>query len=471
MFLERIASTIDRHGMLEPGETVLVAVSGGVDSVALLHALSRLAPRWSVDLHVAHVDHGWRGEASAADGRFVAAMAAGLGLPCTRSRIDDLETEPTTGLGREGAAREARRELLTRIADAVGATRIALGHTANDQAETVLHHLTRGAGGAGLRGMPAVSERFIRPMLDIRRADVLAYAGEHALTWREDASNANVRFSRNRIRHRVIPELERINARAVEAIVRSAELAADLEAAVAPLLDGIWKDLRSPRDDGTIALRRAGLLDLEPSLRRLVVRRAIRDARDDLEGIERVHIESVLSLLASDRAHGELSLPGLHVRMQNDDVSFLAKRPADAEAWSTPLDLGETRANDGRTPIHLSLVERAVAAYRPSSDRWSEAADADRLRLPLVLRSRRDGDRFTPLGLGREVKLKDFLINERVPYFERDDVALVCDRGGADDGAADGDRIVWVVGLRLSDQVRVTDTTRRILMMRAEVER
>jgi len=455
MLLKRVRATIDEYRMLSPGTTILVAVSGGIDSVVLLDLLQRIAADYEVSLHVAHLDHGLR-RSSSGDARFVERLAEGRGLPLRASRLDPESLAAHRAHGAEGAARAARSAFLESAAAEIGAERIALGHTANDQVETILHRLARGTGTTGLRGIPSVRPPYIRPLIEATRREILEYARARELAWRVDPSNVDPSFARNRIRHRVVPELERINPRAGEAIRRGARLAAEADEASRFLIATLWEGVCSDEGEGRLALRRDVLSTYPHAVQKLLLREGARRVRGDLAGIEHDHVEAGSRLIAGGASHGKLSLPGLHLRVQADEILLARADETPPEAWSYPVDLGETVVPDLPLTIHLAIAgkgdPRTVA-----TDRWTEFADADRIAFPLVVRSRREGDRFTPLGLGTNVKLKDLLINERVPYYDRDRVPLLCDR----------EKIVWVVGVRLSDEVRITDATRRVLTMRA----
>jgi tRNA(Ile)-lysidine synthase len=460
MLLKRVNDTIERRGMLRRGETAVVAVSGGIDSVVLLDLLQRLAPDYGIRLHVAHLDHGLRGAAGTEDARFVERLADERGLPMHASRLDPASLDAHRGQGPEGAARAARHAFLLRTAEEIGAQKIALGHTADDQAETILHRLARGAGIAGLRGIPPVRFPFVRPLIAVTRSDVRLYANQRGLTWREDASNTDVSFARNRIRHRVLPELAAINPKIVEAICRASDHAAEIEDTNRFLVATLWEAARIEECGQRLSLRRSALRAYPGPVRKLMVREAVRRARGTLSGIERDHLDSVARWVERDRAHGELSLPGLHVRVQADEILFCSSDMGSPTPRAFPVGLGETAIPEPAMTLTLSVVAEPPPPLAPA-DRWSELADADRVRFPLAVRSRREGDRFTPLGLGTSLKLKDFLINERVPYFDRDRVALLCDQ----------EKIVWVVGVRLSDDVRITDATHRFLKMQVKQRR
>ena len=449
-----IRSTIEEYRMIERGDRVLAAVSGGVDSIVLIDALAALAPELGFALHVAHIDHNLRGKTSRADARFVEQRAAELGLPFVRAALSADALAPHRTLGPEGAAREARRALLLRLADQVGAARIALGHTASDSAETVLHHMTRGTGGTGLRGIPPVSLPFIRPLIRLDRTALLACAAARSLAWREDGSNADLGFTRNRLRHRVLPELERINPRAAEAILRTASLVDDLHRVAEDVVSERWNEIVL-EDGATLSRQR---LSMEPpALQRLLLREGIARARGDLTGIERVHVEAIRELIASGRAHGELSLPDLHIQLEQDRIAFALEKPVHTTPWVLPAPVGTTEIPQVGLALSLERMDRSDRDVA-TQDPWTEIADEAQVAFPLEVRSRREGDRFAPLGLGRETKLKDFLIREKVPYSERDRVALLCDQ----------ERVLWVIGVRLSHDVRVVDDTKHLLVMHAE---
>jgi len=457
MVMESARQELQDHSMIPKGARVLVAVSGGLDSIVLLDVLNQLSAELLFDIVVGHIDHGLRGAASTQDATFVHSVAESYGLAVAQHSLTKSDLEHHRTYGREGAARLARLAALETLAAEAGATRIALGHTVDDHAETILHHLARGAGPTGMRGISPVRLPFIRPLISTSRSDVHAYAVEHALRWREDATNSDLTYARNRIRHRILPELRTLNPRIVEALSRNAELLADLDEAVAFLVNERMPQLQIEPTGSACALRRSELAALPNPVLRLVLREGIRQARGNLEGIEFAHIEAVRDLIASQLAHGELSLPGLHVRMQSDVLAFSPAAPASVLPWKVAVDLGETRLPNGDSSLELSIVPTAdVDMEAVRSDRWTEAADADCVTFPMQLRTRSPGDRFAPLGLGHEIKLKDFLINEHTPCFDRDNIPLLCDEHA----------IIWVVGVRLSDTVRLSDRTQRVLVMK-----
>jgi len=435
-----VQQTIQRYRMLEPGQLVVVALSGGPDSTALLHALRALG-RWHVAL--AHLDHGMR-EESTQEAAFVERVARDLGLPLYLRRV---EVRPK-GEGPEEAARRARYRFLEEARAHFGAQRVALGHTADDQAETVLLRLVRGSGLRGLGGMPPVRVPFVRPLIEVTRGEVEAFLRQIGAPCVRDRSNLDLRFFRNRIRQRVLPELRQLNPRVVEAICRTAELLREEEVQLEELARHAAQGLRLAEGRWDLA----GLRGLSPALRLRVLRMALAEVRGDLRGIGLEHLRRLDELLASDRPCW-LYLPRARAVVR---YGRLEVHPPDRETpvgfrylvESLPARLHIPEV--GRT-LELKVVEPPV---RPEAEGPEVGLlDLDCLRLPLEVRSPRPGDRLQPLGLGGTKKLQDLLVDRKVPREERHRLVLLLSEG----------RIVWVGGHGVAHQVRITSYTRKAL--------
>ncbi len=454
--LDTVEETIRRHAMLAGGETVLVAVSGGADSVALLHALRLLAPRWRLALRVLHVDHGLRPDSSR-DAEFVRALGRRLEVP-----VDVVAVAVVPAGSLEAAAREARYAALDAHADRLGAQRIALGHTADDQAETVLMRVLGGAGMRGLAGIPAVRGRVIRPLLGLRRRDLLGELREAGLDWVEDPSNLDPKFLRNRIRHELLPFLQAsYDADVVEALNRVARLAREsvetIERTATIELDRLAGAEAGPlpREAApsreAIVLRRSALAALPPPVGAEILRLAARrlGGRTDLRawghrGLRRV--------LAAPQPRRPFRLGGVTVEVSGDRVR-IASRPSPRLVERALAVPGRVAMPEVSLALEATLrTVREPASYRDSGDRFRVAFDADRLPPSLLVRARRPGDRFTPFG-GGERRLKSFLIDAKVPRWDRRRLPLV---------EAAGD-ILWLAGLRRSATAPVTAQTRRVL--------
>lgn len=443
--------------MIPHGSRIVAAVSGGLDSVVLLRILHGLAEDLGFSITVAHLDHALRVD-SVGDATFVKELGAELSLPVVAERSDVGALATSKRMGIEETAREARRAFLDRTARDVGAERIALGHTADDQAETILFRLARGTGLEGLRGMAAVSGKIIRPLLYTSRADVRGYAENQSLRWREDATNLDLRFSRNRIRQRVLPELRAVNPEAAEALQRAGTLADEALDALAYLVADLWPKLDPIEESGRVELSRAALAALPESVQAFVLREGFRRARGTLRGLERAHVVAARQLVAQSAPTAALDLPQARVDVIANRVLIRGELPIiePAQAWSVTLPLGHTVLPEQRLAVDVSVEPLSRRGEVPEADEWTELADADSISFPLTLRTRLEGDRFSPLGMNRDVRLKDFLINQRIPRAERAMLPLLCDQ----------EKLVWVVGIRLSERAKIDRSTTRVLRMR-----
>lgn len=437
LMLERVAGTIHRYNMFGCGHRIGVAVSGGADSVALLHVLLELAPRWALRLRVLHLNHRLRGEESERDAEFVRELAAGLGLEADIETADLPQLHAREGGNLEQLARRARRAFfLRRIREGV-VNRVALGHTLNDQAETVLFRILRGCGLRGLGGIrPVTPEGIVRPLLEVDRAAVEGYLRERGIRWREDTSNEDPRFARNRIRHELLPRLAREwNPALPEALARLAELAREEEEYGRQEAERLAQALVSW--DGPAALLRSrDLSALDPVSARRLLRWVIERLRGNLNRLEYRHIEAVLRLARRAEGDGGVDLPGLSVRRSFDWIRLGTPRGAEKTGSRSglPVEPPCTLAlPGGRRTLRFRLLPAGEAA--PPADEGSLRAvlDWEKLPKPLVLRARRPGDRYQPVGWDHPVSLKALFQAQRVPVWEREDWPVL-EAGG---------RVVW----------------------------
>jgi tRNA(Ile)-lysidine synthase len=460
----RVVARLQRSCLVAEGDRVLAALSGGPDSVALVWLLREALPEVGAELAgVAHLNHRLRGLESSADEAFCRTLAGQLGLACEVERCDVADLAASRGGSVEAVAHDVRYAFLERARVRLGATSTATGHTANDQAETLLWHLARGAGVRGLAGIRYRRGRVIRPLLDLSRTDIEAWLGERGLAFRLDASNRDTRFTRNRIRHVVLPALvSAVSPRAPEALARAARLAADedefVEAAVTEAAGSI---VLSSGDAWRLDIQRLRALPL--ALRRRLAWRALEGAANGrLVGAN--HVELVLGFVDRARAGARLSLPGQYVTAEAGALVFRPRPvgaphagPAPAGAhrfrWRLPVP-GTVDDPAGRWTLH------ATAGATPGPDAWPPSSDAAvldaRVGPELFVRTRRAGDRVAPLGLDGHKKLQDVFVDRKVPRSERDAVPLVVDRD---------DRILWVAGHVLSRAARVTPGTTSVLLL------
>ncbi len=472
-FLARLRHFIRRHALIPNRARVIVGVSGGPDSLTLLHALHRLAPEQGWQVHAACLNHGLRPEAEA-EARFVAELAAARGLGCTIERADVQAIARQPGVSLEEAARQARYAFLGRTARRLNAPVVAVGHHADDQVETILMHLLRGSGLAGLRGMPPAVDlhalrlsavqksedaslagiALIRPLLPFSREEILAYCREQGLEPRWDLSNLDTSFFRNRLRHEIIPSLKAINPNLTTTLTRTAfALQGDYE-----VLDAhrrsLWSELAQV-EPGRVRLELAPFRALLRGDQRALLRRAIATLRPEHRNISWEHTERVLDVLAEDPTRAS----GGPYTLTAELVAYLAYDWLDVqEPDFLPQDVPQIPFPK-RLPLpgHIDLgpnwrlVAREIA-WEPGEVPWMRTRSPNVIWLPrdipqpLTVRPRRPGDRMHPLGLDAEKPIKDLLNERKIPRPERAHWPLLVDARG---------RILWLVGLRASALARV----------------
>ena len=455
---EQVSDGIEASGL--GGARLVVAASGGPDSLALLYSLKSLQEPKALRLHVAHVDHGLR-PTSHDDAVFVERAAEALGLPCTIVAVDVGPGSP------EAAARYARYRALARIAAEQGADAIAVGHTLDDQAETVLLHLVRGSGLTGLRAMSVLGDlptgeelqtKVFRPMLGVRRAETAAYCDELGLTPILDRTNLDTAIPRNFLRLEAIPLLETLNPKLVEGLGRLTQAVSIDLSYIESRLDVVWPDL-AEESDAVFVMKRDLFYALHPSLQRHALRRMYGEALGSIAGLEGVHVESMLAL-AKGPAGKELTLPG-GVRMETRFDTILLV-PSDGDDHTLPALQGHQSLDVPGDTVVGGWRVCAEIVSRPEEldiDDYTSYFDADSLAGTVSVRSWKDGDRFQPLGMANGMKkLQDFFVDAHVPQSWRERVPVVVATKG----------VAWVVGYRIAHWARVTLETKQVMRVKFE---
>jgi len=467
MIQERFRQAIAGGALLARGDRVLAAVSGGSDSVCLLLLLRDHAADGSITIVVAHVNHRLRGAAADEDQRFVEGLAARLGLRCVVLTPEDEDSLMLVRQGEEGA-RLVRRRLLLEAARREECSRIALGHTMDDQAETVLMRLVRGSARRGLSGMSALSPggaiRFIRPMLGITREQAATLLRERGEEFRADASNDDRRFLRNDIRSRLMPLLVGLNPSIVRTLARNASLMAE-EDAWLDLQAADWLAGRASTGPRGWSVPAADLAALPAVLARRAARLLLRKAGGDPRGSTSHAIEKILRAARAGASEVSHDLPG-GMRVTREGLNLHVRRREAAEesgetSGALPAMAAMTLAIPGALDLPAAagrmtarLVPRSeMAAFHP--DTSCAAMDGGCLGGAVTVRTRRAGDTFHPLGAAGGRKLKEFLIDRKVPRALRDRVLLVEGPSG----------IAWVVGHRIGHGYRVTETTATVALL------
>ncbi len=485
MLEHRLAEALKAHRM--QGKTLLAAVSGGTDSLALVHALCSLRSAFSLRITAAHLNHKLRGDAANADAKFVAAECARLGIECALGEADAAAYRWERRLSPEDAARRVRYAFLADTAALYGANAIVLGHTSDDQAETALMRIIRGSGLAGLRAMRQLSEQRIgqarvtlfRPLLGVSRADTEAYCALHGLQPREDESNLSPHYTRNRIRLELLPLMEQFNPSVRDALVRLSHRADEDDAYIQEQAALAWEHVASVHSDA-VTLDIPGVRRCHPAIRSRLLLYAIQAVKGDRQDITQAHLQGMLRLL--DGGAGKmLNMPGGVVFSVGYDTAQV--RLADAGAAQSPLPAlcgkhhieipSETRvgvwlvsasihdaANADTLPAEKAIARGHAAYNAPLA--MSEVLDYDSLwnaddtDKALWVRGRLPGDRFQPLGMSRSKKLKAFMSDERIPREWRNGTPLL----------ESGRGIACVAGWRIAHWARITPATKRLLRIR-----
>jgi len=506
--LAGVRRTVQDFGLLPIGCQVVVGVSGGPDSVCLLHVLRSLQDGFDLGIQVAHLHHGSRGADADADAEFVLRLASSWGLAAVVERMNIPDFARDNAIAFEEAARQQRYSFLARVADAIGASRIAVGHNADDQAETVLMHLLRGTGLSGLRGMlpltplsgvrvlgtvplvagrhhleaeprakgrrcssrPQVDPAVVRPLLAISRAEIERYRRANCLQSRFDRSNLDTTFYRNRLRHELLPELVRYNPRIRERLCHTASVVAAEHELLETLADQAWESIaRGKRSGGSLVLDRAAWSALPTALQRSTLRRAVFELRPGLRDLGFVHIEDARRLALAGSVGAAATLPaGVVVVVGYETLTVgerggirpdFAHRPYVIHSGGVEVEVpGHTVMPGVPWTLVASLRDRwDIRAIRANRDRWTAYFDLERLAQPVLIRSRQPGDVFRPRGLGgHRTKVSSLMINRKIPREVRDNVPLL----------TAGDRIVWICGYHAAEGAGVHEGTRRVARLR-----
>jgi tRNA(Ile)-lysidine synthase len=466
---QKVREFIEKHRLVSSGDCVLVAVSGGPDSAALLHLLYDLREELELHLEVAHLQHGIRGAEAQEDARFVAELAEKLGLPFHLKEVNLRQIKSAAGKGNlEALARAERYRFFADVARERNLGKIAMAHTQDDQAETVLMWLVRGSGLKGLGGMPSTHQldgtnnesasrlMVIRPLLDVSRAEIEEYLNEKHLTSRLDRSNQDPSFLRNWIRLKLIPQLkEKMDRNLPSRLAQQAELIREENDLLDALAHAAIKEIRTAE-----GMNRGSLLKHSKAMQRRLLRLWIEATRGHLLGLDFQHVEALLDLIADGPPQGRLSIPGGWQLVKEYETLRLEKQSRrmgqQRACYSYLLQVGED------LHIHeagLMIQTRAISLPLPSlPDNLTEAVfDVASLAADLTLRNFRHGDRFQPLGMAGHKKVKELFIEKKVPLPVRASLPLLML----------GDEVIWIPGYGRSEHGKVTPATKAILHLKA----
>lgn len=466
--LRIVEETVTAYGMLKEKDSVVVGVSGGPDSVALLHVLRALAARFSLKLGIAHLNHSLRQNDSDREAAFVETLSDRLGLPCHIHKEDVHEYQIKNRLSLEEAARRVRYTFLNRVAETNRYNKIALGHHSDDNAELVLMNLFRGSGPLGLSGIPPVRDgKIIRPLIKLSRSEIIDFLNQNRLKFVSDASNRDTKHLRNRVRHKLIPLLKTAyNPKISETLNRLSSVMLSEEAWIEDVIHPLFEKSVLNVQDDRITFSVSMLDRLHTAAQRRILRKAISRIKGDLRRISFVNIDAVLRLLEKGPTYGRLDLPDrIRIRRSGDVLLISQEKSAlrnlDVKSGHPKPFVFEYKIAKPESIFvkeigaHLEFTEMSTDTMPDycCAGQYTGFFDKDTLSFPMVLRNYRPGDVFRPMGMDGTQKLKKFFIDKKVPRNERTKCPILLSR----------EKIIWVVGHRADESVKMTPSTRNVL--------
>ncbi|MFC1511288.1 tRNA lysidine(34) synthetase TilS [Candidatus Margulisiibacteriota bacterium] len=454
MIKQKFLETIKEYKLLEPKDQVLVAVSGGADSTALLHLLDSHKKELGIRLHVAHLNHLIRKADAELDVRYVQGLAQKLKVPLTTESFDVQQFAKEERLGLEVAARQIRYAFFEKVANLVGANKIAVGHTADDNVETFLMRLLRGAGLKGLCGIPPRRGKIIRPLIKIWRRQIEDYVGGLKLVPRRDYTNYESKYMRNRVRLKLIPQLKIYNLNIKEIILQTILLLTqDNEYLMTKTEEALAQALLSATDN-EVKLQLSKIKCLEMPIQGHLIRKAIELVKGNLFELTFNHVQSIMDKFGAQE-RWQLNLPGgIFVAGNQRELVVIREKPNDYKRRSFQYALsvpGELEIKELGKKFQAKIFDQAQISDTPQT----AFVDYNAVAKKITVRSRREGDRFSPLGMRGSKKLQDFFVDEKIPLELRDNVPIV----------ESGGQIIWVGGLRVDERAKVTKRTKKVVRL------
>jgi tRNA(Ile)-lysidine synthase len=451
--LTRVKETIDRYHMIEPGDSVGVAVSGGIDSVALLDILASIKDQLHISLTVLHLNHGIRGAEALRDQRFVQDLSERYALPYLGTVADCPGYRKEHSLSLQQAARELRYRFFDEACQTHGLDKVAIGQTADDQAETVLMRLIRGGGARGLKGIPPLRGPYIRPLIEVWRDELLHYARRKGLAFVQDSSNQKETYLRNRIRHSLLPALQGYNPSIKQRLLHLAQVLGEDTSFLEELADEVAQGIITATDK-EVSIAIPALLALPAALQARVIQRAFASlASGDL--LEYPHVKGIMALIQEQGGSKGMPLPCGYEAIRTYDRLLMGRKETPAPGIAGEIDLlipGKTRLDGLGVEIEATVYQ---GSPHPASDPKAAYLDFQQLTFPLRCRTFQPGDSFIPLGMNTLKKLKNFFIDLKIPRADRFKIPLVIS----------GKDICWVAGLRIDERYRIKEGTKKSLRM------
>jgi tRNA(Ile)-lysidine synthase len=471
--LQKVRRTIEKYNMLDAEDRVGVAVSGGPDSIALLHVMRNIAAEFRLSLVIIHVNHGLRGDESEKEEQFVRTLGDSMKLPVAVRKISIPAIRKREQGSVENISRRERYRYFEEMTERYNLDKIALGHNQDDQAETVIMKFLRGSGLGGLRGiLPVRDGMYVRPLIGVSRGEILAFLREEGVQYMNDSSNVDDIYVRNRIRNRLIPGLkEQYNPRLTENIARMADIIRLENDFIEQYVDDALLKLNIIYEGNQIGITIPDFKLLHPVLRLRIIKRLLQNRTSSKMKISYVHIKAVIDLIEGPRSNSLLNLPlGITVRREYDNLTILKdkdsslltdqhgkiKKTRKDDKWDINdyyydiLIPGTVQIKEAGLTINFSCTGIEQVDFNAENTVFM---DYDSLTYPLILRNMRTGDRMQPLGLGGTKKIKSIFIDKKIPRSKRGTIPLLVDQNS----------VLWIPGIQLSDRARVTDSTKTVL--------
>lgn len=453
-FLERIKETIEKHSMFRGGETVLIGLSGGADSVCLLTLLKKLSPAIGIKLHAVYIDHGLRPNETEKEIAFLKDLTVSMEIPLTIKSADVKAHAKEHGMSKQESGRQLRYELFDLVSYEISATKVALGHNMDDQIETFFMRILRGSGPKGLSAIPPKRGNIIRPLIETQRKDIEGFLEKEKIPYTEDSSNLKDDYLRNKIRHSLIPRLEELNPNLRETISKTVEIFREEDRYFETLVTKTMMKLISRKNHSSIELFLAPLETMD----RVILRRTLRRAVDETKGLREIgftHIEDIIGLIEKGRHGNRLYLPkGVRAIKQYSTLKLTSEPSLRLGTYMLQAQ-GEVVLKEAGVVLEAELME----GLKEKLDGRSVAVfDGDKLSFPLCIRAREKGDFFYPYGFGKRKKIQDFFVDEKLPKDERDKTPIVLS----------GSEIIWVLGMRQDDRFKATPETKRFTVLKVK---
>jgi tRNA(Ile)-lysidine synthase len=453
--IKKIIQTIEKYNLLEKGERVVVALSGGPDSTALLTVLAPIAQELDLSLIIAHFNHGLRGTESDEDEKFSRDLSEKMGLAFVSGKMDQIKRKKD--ISPEDFYRRQRYDFLNKISEDCQAQKIALGHNLQDQAETVLLNILRGSGLEGLKGfLPMRDGKFIRPLIEISRLEIISFLNEAGIPYRQDSSNKNKIYLRNQIRSELIPYLkEKFNPKIEENLAQMAEILRSEDEFIRQHVALALKSSVIERQQDRILLKIADINKLHPAIRWRLFKTLLESFSPAKNGFSFIHIKSLDNLAQKCESGKIIVLPlKIEARREYDNLILERKKVCSKQMkYEYTMNIPDSLyIKERKLTVRSELTTKENVDFRGKNEVY---LDLDKLQQPLILRNRRDGDWFQPLGMQGRQKIKTFFIDHKISRCERNEIILLVDRLS----------VIWIENMHLNDRVKITAETKNVLKL------